>query len=128
MRRGGRPEVSVVIPTHNRWPALQVALDGVRSQRDVGLEIVIVDDGGPPTLSAALTGLEGERVRVIRSPSCRGPAAARNLGLHAARGHWVAFLDDDDLWAPTKLVRQLEAAHEAGAGWAWCGACFVRSD
>lgn len=104
------PEVSVVIPTRNRWPLLCAAgLRAALAQSDVSLEVIVVDDGSerPPPPHPAL---RDPRVRLVRIAPQRGVAAARNHGVAVARGEWIAFLDDDDLWSPRKLRRQLEVA------------------
>ena len=123
-----RPDVTVVIPTRDRPSRLSATLAGVWRQRDVRLEVVLVDDGSEPHVAASYERLRSDRLRVLRDATPRGPAAARNAGIAAARGGWVAFLDDDDLWAPTKLRCQLDAAERAGAGWAWCGAVYLSGD
>jgi glycosyltransferase involved in cell wall biosynthesis len=109
-RRGAEhdpPEVTVVVPTRDRWDLLQRrALRSALAQEDVRLEIVVVDDG---SVEPAPTSLErDERVRVVRHETSRGVAAARNTGIRQASAPWTAFLDDDDLWAPPKLREQLD--------------------
>lgn len=120
------PAVTVVISTRDRWPLVaRTALAATLFQEDVDLEVIIVDDGsvdGPPD---ALSALDDPRVRIVRHPVTRGVAAARNTGIHEARGEWLAFLDDDDLWAPTKLREQITAAAAAGAGFVYAGAVWV---
>jgi glycosyltransferase involved in cell wall biosynthesis len=108
------PEVSVVIPTRNRWAMLERrSLASVLRQEDVRLEVIVVDDGSAEPAPAAVTG--DERVHVIRRKPSQGVAAARNAGIAAATAGWTAFLDDDDVWAPRKLREQLNrgAAEEA---------------
>jgi hypothetical protein len=120
------PEISVIIPTKNRPERLRAALAGVLRQTGVALEVIIVDDGGRPEHIPALTVLEHDRrVRVVRNEASLAPAGARNRGVAEARAPWVAFLDDDDIWAAWKLRAQLDAAAATGARWAWCGACFI---
>jgi GT2 family glycosyltransferase len=104
------PVVTVVIPTRDRWPLLQRALASTLSQADVDLEVVIVNDGSQDATNTGLAQIADARLRTIRLTHSSGVAHARNLGVAAARGRWIAFLDDDDFWAPTKLRRQLEAA------------------
>jgi glycosyltransferase involved in cell wall biosynthesis len=106
-------EVSVVIPTFNRWPMVVEAVASVMAQSGVGMELIIVDDGstdgtaeGLPRLAEELRTAE-RPVRILRTPN-RGPAAARNKGVADARAPFIAFLDSDDLWQPFKLQRQLE--------------------
>lgn len=117
------PEVSVVIPTKDRSRRVRHTVASVLAQRGVDLEVVVVDDGSADDTSAVLGGVEG--VRVVRHDTPRGVAAARNAGIAAATGDWVAFLDDDDLWAPDKLRRQLDAAARAGADWVYASALTV---
>jgi glycosyltransferase involved in cell wall biosynthesis len=105
-------EVSVVIPTFNRWPMIAEAVASVMAQRRVDFELIIVDDGsidGTVTQLPALADLissEHRPVRTLRMHN-RGPAAARNLGVAAASAPLIAFLDSDDLWETDKLERQL---------------------
>jgi len=104
------PVVTVVIPTRDRWPLLQRALASTLAQEDVDLEVIVVNDGSQDATDTELAGIVDVRLRTIRLTQSSGVAHARNLAVAAARGKWIAFLDDDDFWAPTKLRRQLEAA------------------
>jgi len=120
------PEVTVVIPTRDRWRLL--AARGLRSalaQERVDLEVVVVDDGSKEPVPADLAGAADPRVHVIRSEESRGVAAARNAGIAQARGEWIAFLDDDDLWSPDKLRLQLDAAHRDGASVVYAGVAVL---
>ena len=110
------PEVTVVIPTLDRWPMLSRALAGAFGQEEVSLEVVVVDDGSGDETPQRLAAVDDDRLRVVRHERPNGVARARNAGLAAARGEWTAFLDDDDFWAPRKLREQLDAAAWAGAG------------
>jgi glycosyltransferase involved in cell wall biosynthesis len=122
----GGPEVTVVIPTRNRWPLLaRHGLPSALRQERVELEVVVVDDASTDETPAKLACLGDSRVRVTRHESRRGLAAARNSGIGAARGDWLAFLDDDDLWSPLKLRTQLDAAASAGASWVYAAAVAV---
>ena len=119
-------EVTVVIPTRNRRPLLMRALHSVLTQRAVDLAVVVVDDGGTDGTGAAVDGLGNERVTCLALPASGGVSAARNAGLDLARSDWVAFLDDDDLWAPDKLRSQLDAlAADGSAGWSSTGVLEV---
>jgi glycosyltransferase involved in cell wall biosynthesis len=119
------PEVSVVIPTHNRRRLLGQTLRSVLGQRGVEFEVVVVDDGSTDGTAEAVAALGDPRVRLLRHEHPRGVATARNVGAAAARAAWVALLDDDDLWAPDKLVRQLDAARATGRDWVYAGAVGV---
>jgi glycosyltransferase involved in cell wall biosynthesis len=104
------PTVTVVIPTKDRWSLLRRALACALGQTGVALEVVVVDDGstGPPP--EWLTSAPDSRLRCVRQPCSSGVARARNRGIEVAAGTWVAFLDDDDLWAPEHLRWLLEIA------------------
>jgi glycosyltransferase involved in cell wall biosynthesis len=120
------PDVSVVIPTHNRCALVGRTLQSVLAQRDVSLEVLLVDDGSSDGTFEFLRQCPDPRVHVYRHESARGVSAARNTGLEHARGAWVAFLDDDDLWAPDKLAAQLGAcSQQPGVGWVSTGAVVV---
>ncbi len=115
------PEVSVVIPTHGRWDLLRTTLGGALGQREVEHEVIVVDDGSRDETQERLAELADPRLRVVRHQSSAGPAAARNRGLAEARGEWVAFLDDDDLWSPAKLRAQIDVATREGADFVYAG-------
>jgi glycosyltransferase involved in cell wall biosynthesis len=119
-------EVTVVIPTRDRWTLLaRSALRAALLQEGMEVETIVVDDGSADEAPAGLPGLDGPRVRVVRHRESHGVAAARNAGIREARGKWVAFLDDDDVWSPTKLREQLAAAAAARAGFVYAGAVWV---
>jgi glycosyltransferase involved in cell wall biosynthesis len=120
------PQVSVVIATRNRWPLLSThALPSALGQEEVELEVIVVDDASTDDTEARLREVRDPRLRVIRNERNRKLPAARNTGAAAARGEWLAFLDDDDLWAPRKLRLQLNAAAEQRADWAYGAALVV---
>lgn len=120
--------VSVVIPTCNRPGMLALTLHSVLAQRNVDMDVVIVDDGDSPSATALVDALRDPRVTLVRNPSTRGECAARNLGISVARREWIAFCDDDDLWAPDKLTAQLVAAAHDGAEWVYTGHVNVDVD
>ena len=104
------PTVSVVVPTYNRAELLPRALDSIIGQTFSDWEIVLVDDGsidGTSELAATYERQLGSLFRFIRQDN-QGSSAARNLGIDESRGEFVAFLDSDDEFFPTKLERQLE--------------------
>jgi glycosyltransferase involved in cell wall biosynthesis len=93
----------------------------------VDFEIVVVDDGSRDATPFWLAQASSERLRVVRHPISQGLPRARNAGIAAARGVWLAFLDDDDLWAPDKLRVQLDTLAATGAAWGF-GAAFNVDD
>jgi glycosyltransferase involved in cell wall biosynthesis len=120
-----KPKITAVVPTHNRRDLLQLTLRTVLGQRDVDLEVVVVDDGSTDDTGDVVASLDDSRVRLIHHDTPQGVSTARNRGIAEAGGAWLAFVDDDDLWAPDKLARQLEAARDAGRDWAYAGAVKV---
>jgi glycosyltransferase involved in cell wall biosynthesis len=99
-----KPCVSVIIPTYNRAALVAEAVASVLAQTWRDFEVLVVDDGSTDHTATALAPFAGQ-VRVVRRPSRGGVSAARNRGIAAARGQWLAFLDSDDLWLPEKLSR-----------------------
>ncbi len=114
-------DVSVVVPTRNRSALLAMTLRSALAQRDVDFEVIVVDEASTDDTPAVIASFGDARIRVIRHSSAQGVSAARNHGVAEARAEWIAFLDDDDLWAPTKLALQLRAARESGASWVYVG-------
>ena len=107
------PSISVVIPCHNAAAFLRATIASILGQTEPVLEVIVVDDGSTDD-SARIAELFGPPVRVVRQPN-QGESAARNRGIEAAAGDWVAFLDADDLWLPTKIELQSEAIRSAPA-------------
>jgi glycosyltransferase involved in cell wall biosynthesis len=119
------PTVSAVIPTYNRLPLLLAAVESVRAQTFGDWELIVADDGSTDGSAEAVEALRDPRIRVLRLPRTGYAAVARNAGVRAARGEWVAFLDSDDVWLPQKLEVQLGAVREAGAPWSYTGLALV---
>lgn len=105
-----KPAVTVVIPAWNAAWCVGRAIDSVLAQTFTDFELVVVDDGSTDDTAAALAPYGG-RIRVV-SQANRGLAGARNAGIGAARGEYVAFLDADDWWLPEKLRRQVALMRE----------------
>ncbi len=103
--------VSVVIPTRNRPEVVRRAVDSVLAQTYRDFEIIVVIDGPDLATQAALREVSDPRLHVLPLPESLGGSDARNAGIAASAGEWVAFLDDDDEWLPQRLERQL--AHPA---------------
>ena len=122
--------IAVVVPTHNRPELLAVTLHSVLAQRGVDLTVTVVDDGSSDAhaVPAALERLADPRLRLIRNQTPRGVSAARNEGILSTSSEWLAFCDDDDVWAPEKLLEQLTVARAASAGWAYAGDVAIDAD
>ena len=102
----GRQLVSVIIPTYNSGTYVTETIDSVLNQTYPHREIIVVDDGSTDDTPEQVRRY-GSAISYIRQ-SNSGVGAARNTGLRAASGHYLAFLDSDDLWLPEKLAVQLD--------------------
>lgn len=106
------PQVSVVIPTYNRAAILGRTIRSALSQTFSDLECIVVDDGSTDQTVAVVEEVRDPRLRLIRLPVNKGVGHARNVGIQAARGGLIAFLDSDDEWLPHKLERQVTRMQE----------------
>lgn len=105
--------ISIVMANYNGARFLEAALDSVLAQEHAAFECILVDDGSTdtsPEIMRRYAEAHPGRVRALAQPENRGQGAAINLGISAARGELVAFLDSDDLWMPHKLARVQEMA------------------
>jgi glycosyltransferase involved in cell wall biosynthesis len=100
--------ISVVVPHYNRPHLIGKALESIRRQTLPPLEIIVVDDASAPEHRAALQ-QHSTGARILQLETNVGAAQARNLGIQAASGAFIAFLDDDDEWVPEKLEIQWKA-------------------
>ena len=117
-------DVSVVIPAYNSAKCVQDAIASVFAQSCRSLEVIVVDDGSTDGTAESLPRLRN--LRLLRRPR-GGPSAARNTGLRAARGRYVAFLDADDVWEPQSLEARLSlATNHPELGLVFADACFCK--
>jgi glycosyltransferase involved in cell wall biosynthesis len=107
--------VSAVIPTRGRPDLLVCAIRSALRQTWRPLEVIVVLDGPDLATKERLASLADPRLRVVILPEISGGGAARNAGVRAAAGDWIAFLDDDDEWLPDKIERQMRATREISA-------------
>lgn len=107
----GGPLVAVIMPAFNAAATVAEAIDSVLRQTHSHLELVVVDDGSTDRTIARVREIKDPRLRLIAAPHA-GPAAARNRGLSACRGEFVAFIDADDVWLSHKLEAQLRTLAE----------------
>ncbi len=113
----------MVVPTRNRSALLRQTLHSIAAQADVESTIVVVDDASTDDTAAVVAGIPG--VRLIRHEVPTEQRIARNHGAEVATTPWLAFCDDDDLWAPTKLATQLAGLRRTGADWCTSSALHV---
>lgn len=111
------PVVSVVVPVYNGDAYIETAIVSALSQQGCDLEVIVVDDASQDrTREVVARCLSGDRrLRLVSLPSHRGPSAARNAGIAAANGTWIALLDADDLYKPGRLAHLLAAAESSQA-------------
>jgi teichuronic acid biosynthesis glycosyltransferase TuaG len=113
----GNDLVSVVIPSYNSATFIRATLESVMAQTYANLEVIVVDDCSPDATAAMVAeiALRDRRIRLLQLASNHeAPAHPRNVGVRAASGAWIAFLDADDLWHPQKLEHQMRAIADTG--------------
>jgi glycosyltransferase involved in cell wall biosynthesis len=113
------PLISVVVPTHNRPEMLAEALASVRRQTIADYEVIVVSNGESENMRILTRACAARYGAVFELPEGNLPAA-RNFAIERAKGEWIAFLDDDDIWLPHKLERQLAEAERIGADMVSC--------
>jgi glycosyltransferase involved in cell wall biosynthesis len=102
--------VSVIVPSHDRATLLERALSSIERQSRAPSEVIVIDDGSTDATDAMVRD-RFSRARCLRQQN-RGVSAARNRGIEAATGEWIALLDSDDEWLPKKLEIQLQRLAE----------------
>ena len=122
------PIISVVMPCYNGMPYLPQALDSALAQTHAPAEIIVVDDGSKDDSATCVHDYASRHAGMVRliQQANGGEPAARNTGLQAARGNWIAMLDADDWWEPRKLELQVQAAETAGPECVLVHTGFVR--
>jgi glycosyltransferase involved in cell wall biosynthesis len=106
------PQVSVIIPTYNRRDLLPETIDSVLAQRDVAFEVIVVNDGSTDDTARIIQPYsDSGQIRYLEQQNA-GQSKARNLGLANAKGEFVVFLDDDDLWPEDRLARHVKALED----------------
>ena len=109
------PKVSIVIPTYNRPKKLIRAVESVIEQTYTDWELIVVDDSSD--VDAEETIPDDDRIRYIQHECNKGAPAARNTGIDASNGEFIALLDDDDAWKSEKIERQLKKLQELSKGY-----------
>ena len=123
--------VTVVIASRDRPDMARRAVSCALAQVGAPVEVVLVDDASVTPLAVSLEDLVervGPRLRIVRNEVSLGVSRARNRGIAAARGEWVGFCDDDDVWAPIKVREQLEVARDDQVTWTVSSAMAVAED
>ena len=123
------PAVSIILPTYQRVGYLRDAVASVLAQTVPDWELIVIDDGSADDTVAWLESLAESRMRILAHEHTGNPALLRNVALEHARARWIAFLDSDDRWAPTKLERQLALhADNPHLRWSYTGRDMMDAD
>ncbi|GAA0241172.1 glycosyltransferase family 2 protein [Haladaptatus pallidirubidus] len=124
------PTVSVIVPTYNRAHSLPRTVESVLSQTLEDLELIIVDDASADNTAEVVASYDDDRIRFFKHEENQGASAARNTGIEHAEGKYMAFLDSDDVWLPTKLEKQVLTLEMRSDDWiaAYCKAETVHPD
>lgn len=107
MEMNNQPLVSIIIPTYDRKDFLKLTLESILSQTYQNFEVIVIDDGTPNDDTDLLC-QKFDKVIYIKIPNSGGPATPRNVGIRRAKGKYIAFVDDDDLWFSHKLQKQVD--------------------
>lgn len=121
------PLVSIIVPTYKRTSYLALILESIKHQTFQDFEILVVDDGTPNDENLNLC-QQIEKVKYIKIENSGGPAKPRNVGIRAARGKYLAFVDDDDIWLPNKLEIQVNILESNPSFGLVHGCCEVISE
>jgi len=109
------PKVSVVIPTYNRGHLVSRAIRSVLDQTYQNFEVIVVDDASTDNTEKVVKCFNNEKIKYFRHERNKGAATARNTGIRAAQGEYIAFQDSDDEWLPEKLEKQIKVFENAPA-------------
>lgn len=124
------PTVSIITPLYNAAAFLDETIRSVQAQKFTDYEHLIIDnnstDDSPAIARRAAQ--RDDRIRLLRHDRAQGAAVTRNVGIEAARGRYIAFLDSDDLWAPEKLRLQFWAMEHAQAAFSWTAYDVIGDD
>lgn len=121
------PRVSIIITTYNRAGLLVEAIESVLAQTYGDYELIVADDGSTDDTAQRLEAFE-DRLHYLRLAHSGRPEVARNQAIARARGDFIAFLDDDDLWQEEKLARQVAALDASKAGFTFSDGRFLYDD
>lgn len=116
------PTVSIIIPTYNRAHLIERAIESVLHQTYQDFELIIIDDGSTDNTDDIINKFQkkDDRIIYLKHDRNKGGSAARNTGIKASRGEYIAFLDSDDEWLPEKLEKQMDFFESNNYGFIYC--------
>ena len=100
--------ISVIVPTYNRADFVGETIESILNQTYKNFELIIVDDGSTDNTEEVIRKFKDSRIKYIKTDNWGGPARPRNTGIKKAKGEYIAFCDDDDMWLPEKLEKQIK--------------------
>ena len=118
-------KVTVVVPVYNAASFITDTIMSVLKQNHTDWELLLVDDGSTDTGREVMEKFLSDKVRILDNTEQKGAAGARNTGIKAATGRYIAFIDADDLWLPDKLSRQVEFMREKDTAFSFTGYEFA---
>ena len=118
--------VSIIMPSYNCAEFIEETIRSVQSQTYQNWEIVFVDDCSTDNTESVVKSFNDPRIRFFKNERNSGAAVSRNLALREAKGRWIAFLDSDDLWEPTKLEKQVRFMKKNGYKFSYT--CYAEMD
>jgi len=124
------PKISVISPTYNRAHLITRAVHSVLNQTYQDFEYIVVDDASTDNTEEVIKGFKDERIKYIKHEKNRGPSAARNTGIKAAKGEYIGFLDSDDEWLPEQAEKQVSKFLESpdNVGVIYCGHVVISDE
>ncbi|MBO4266995.1 MAG: glycosyltransferase family 2 protein [Lachnospiraceae bacterium] len=120
-----RDTVSIVVPVYNAGRCIADTITSVLKQTHTDHELLLVDDGSTDNSREIIAGFLSETVRLLQNKGPKGAAGARNTGIEAASGRFIAFIDADDLWKEDKLSHQIEFMKQTDAAFSFTGYEFA---
>lgn len=112
--------ISVIIPTYNRAATIRKSIDSVLNQTYADIEVIIVDDGSSDNTDEIVQKIQDDRLKYLKHKTNLGACAARNTGIEAAKGEYIAFQDSGDIWHKDKLMKQLNIMKSVDADIVFC--------
>lgn len=122
--------VSIITPVYNCSKYISATIESVQKQTYVDWEMILIDDCSPDNSAAIIAeyAKNDKRIRYIKQPQNGGAALARNVGLDAAKGRYIAYLDADDIWLPNKLERQIDFMQKNNVQFSCCDYEKIEAD
>lgn len=126
----GNDLVSIIMPSYNCGNYVEETIRSVQAQSYKNWEILFVDDRSTDDTMSRIMALKGsdDRIKVFQNTQNSGAAVSRNIALRNAQGRWIAFLDSDDLWEPTKLEKQIRFMEEHNYAFSYTNYCEINED